>query len=303
LTLGYKSYHEGTQAMTRNLSREQILRDLDELKREYGDWSSNIPLPFGIWTRGDPGNPHTRLRRIVQAVADLSHKALHECRILDLGCFEGKFSIEFALHGAQTIGVEIREASIKKAIFCKEVLGLENLEFRQDDVRDICAESYGTFDVIICSGVLYHLPAIDAIGLAKIMHDMTNRLVVIDTHVALNPQEQVLHQNDEYWGRTVREHSDESTQEEKATRLWASWDNPTSFWFTRPSLINLISKVGFSSIYECFTPAHLNFGKPGIEHRDRCTFVALKGNVCVLNTSPLANILRENWPEQSLRYW
>ena len=54
-----------------------------------------------------------------------------------MGCEEGVFSIEFAQHGANTVGVEIREANIEKAKFCKDVLKLHNLEFRKDDVRNI----------------------------------------------------------------------------------------------------------------------------------------------------------------------
>jgi len=284
------------------LSREQIQRELNELKHQYGEWTYDIPLPYGIWTKGNLRIPHTRLKRIVQVVSDLSQKPISECRILDLGCLDGLFSIEFALHGADTIGVEIREANFKKALFCKEVLDLQNLEFRQDDVRNVSVESYGRFDAIICSGILYHLPAIDAINLVNTMYEMASRLIVIDTHVALEAKERILHDSGEYWGNLFREHADEDTAEEKANRLLTSADNPTSFWFTRPSLINILSKAGFSSIYECFAPAHLNFGDPGIEHQNRCTFVALKDSICKLKTSPVVNDLRENWPERSLEY-
>lgn len=283
-------------------SREQIQQGLNELRREYGDWTYDIPLPFDIWTKGNLRIPHTRLKRIVQVVSDLSQKPISECRILDLGCLDGMFSIEFALHGADTIGVEVREANIKKAMFCKEVLDLQNLDFRQDDVRNISVESYGRFDAIICSGILYHLPATDAINLIKTMYEMANRLIVIDTHVALESKERILHDSDEYWGTIFREHPDNATTEEKAKSLLSSADNSTSFWFTRPSLINILSKAGFSSIYECFVPAHMNFGKPGIEHQNRCTFVALKDYICELKTSPAANDLRENWPERSVTY-
>ncbi len=283
-------------------SKEQIQQGLEELKSKYGDWTYNILLPFDIWTKGNLRIPHTRLKRIIQVVNDLSRKPISECRVLDLGCLDGMFSIEFALHGADTIGVEIREANIKKAIFCKEVLDLQNLDFRQDDVRNLSVESYGRFDVIICSGILHHLPGVDAINLVKTMYEMVNRLIVIDNHVALEPKERILHEGVDYWGSIFREHSEKATAEEKAKSLWASADNPTSFWFTRPSLINLLSKTGFSSIYECFVPAHLNFGKPGIEHRNRCTFVALKDDICKLKTTSMANGLRENWPERSLTY-
>ena len=282
--------------------KEQIQQGLNELRGEYGEWNFDIPLPFGIWTKGNLRIPQTRLKRIVQVVRDLSLKPISECRILDLGCSDGMFSIEFALHGAKTIGVEIRDANIKKAICCKEVLDLKNLEFRQDDVRKVSVESYGRFDAIICSGIFYHLPAIDAINLAKTMYEMVNRLIVLDVRVALEPEKSVRYGGDKYWGTIFREHPNNATAEEKAKRLFYSADNTTSFWFTRPSLINLLTKVGFSSVYECFAPAHMNFGKPGIHHRDHLTFVALKNEICELKTSPAANGLRENFPEGSLTY-
>lgn len=284
------------------LSKESIQKQMEELKSEYGNWSFNIPLPFALWTNDELQLPHTRLKRIVQIVSDLSYKPLSECRILDLGCLDGMFSIEFAQQGAETIGVEIREANIKKAIFCKEVLGLQNLNFRQDDVRNISIKSDGKFDVIVCSGILYHLLAEDVINLIQTMFEMVSRVVVIDTHVALEPKKSILHDNNKYWGRTYREHSKSDTPAKKAKKLWASADNPESFWFTRPSLVNILSNTGFSSVYECFIPAHLNFGRPGIESKDRCTFVALKNESRQLKTSPKANSLKESWPERSLSY-
>ncbi len=283
-------------------SRESLEAAIREIKSEYGEWTYDIPLPFGVWTRGCLNIPHTRLKRILQIVSDLCGKPLAECRVLDLGCLDGIFSIEFASQGAQTIGVEIREANIKKAKFCKEILQLDNLEFRQDDVRNISVESYGYFDAIVCSGLLYHLPAADGARLIETMFAMTTKLVLIDTHVALKPMEHIVHDSEAYWGTTYVEHAPGASDKDKAEALWASADNDTSFWYTRPSLINLLEKTGFSSVYECFTPAHLNFRKPGLESKDRCTFVAVKGDICDLNTSPAANGLKEKWPENSLSY-
>ena len=198
--------------------------------------------------------------------------------------------------------MEVRDANIKKAIFCKEALGLQNLEFRQDDVRNISIESYGMFDVIVCSGILYHLPAMDAIRLIATMHAMVNRLVVIDTHIALETKEKITHEGHEYWGSIYREFAEDESAEHKAKALKASADNTTSFWFTRPSLTNILTRSGFSSVYECFAPAHLNFGQPGLEHLDRCTFVAVKNQISEIKNAPVVNRLREDWPEHSLTY-
>jgi 2-polyprenyl-3-methyl-5-hydroxy-6-metoxy-1,4-benzoquinol methylase len=298
---------QGTRELSRpTQSKKAIQERLDELKLKYGDWAYDIPLPHGIWTRGNLQKPHTRLKRIVQIANDLSTKPLSECRVLDLGCLDGIFSIEFALHGATTVGVEIREANIQKALFCKEVLELDNLDFRQDDVRNVSLESYGKFDVIVCSGILYHLPAFDAINLIKRMFEMGNRVVIIDTHVSLSPEEEILFEDNKYWGDHYREHPADAALEEKAKRLWSSIDNETSFWFTRSSLINIISKTGFFSVYECFTPTNfiptINFRNSGITAHDRCTFVAIKDNDCTINTSPATNKLWQAWPEHSLSY-
>jgi hypothetical protein len=282
--------------------KSALVESLRELARRYGEWTFDIPLPYGVWTKGNRQVPHTRLRRIVQVVSDLCAKPLSECRILDLACLDGLFSIEFAKHGAETVGVEIREANIKKAMFCKEALQLTNLTFRQDDVRNVSPESYGTFDAIICSGILYHLEARDVIELCRSMYNMVTRVVVIDTHVSLWPVTKVVDGDHEYLGRHIREHADGDTPDQKAKKLWASADNLTSFWFTRPSLVNLLTHAGFSSVYECFAPVHLNFGEAGLEHPDRCTFVAVKAPRCELVTSPSANSLKEKWPEGSLEY-
>jgi 2-polyprenyl-3-methyl-5-hydroxy-6-metoxy-1,4-benzoquinol methylase len=276
-------------------SKESIQTRLEELQSKYGNWTYDVSLPYGIWAKGVIEQPYTRLKRVVQMVSDLSNKPVSECRILDLGCLNGLFSIELAQHGASVVGIEIREANIQKALFCRDVLGLENLEFIKDDVRNISVEKYGRFDVIICSGILYHLPALDAIHLIQTMYQMVDRVVIIDTHTALEPLEKISHSNGTYWGSIYVEHAEDLTQEQKEKSLWASADNNTSFWFTRPSLINILSRAGFSSIHECFNPIH-------IQHPDRCTLAAIKGIDQRMFNSPQADYLQQEWPEKSLTY-
>lgn len=284
------------------MEKQEILNQLKVLKEKYGEWTYDIPLPHNIWTKGNLQRPHTRLKRLLQLTKDMLGKPISESRILDLGSLDGQFSIEFALHGAKTVGIEIREDNINKALFCKKVLELENLEFIQDDVRNISVETYGRFDAIICSGLLYHLLAPDVLKVLRKMHNMCDRVVIIDTHIALRKIEKYTEGENEYWGYSYKEHDAVNSQAEKAKRLWASWDNNQSFLFTRPSLINAMTKTGFSSVYECFTPAHMNFGKSGIQFQNRCTFVAVKGEEIDSITSPSSNTLDEKFPEGSLTY-
>src|SRR5918995_2947803 len=105
-------------------TKQELSDRVNRLIEEYGEWTYDIPLLHGVWTRSNEGVPHTRLKRVLQIAGDLSTKPLNACRILDLGCLDGQFSIEFALAGAEVIGVEVREANIQKALFAKEVLQL-----------------------------------------------------------------------------------------------------------------------------------------------------------------------------------
>ena len=119
----------------------------------------------------------------MQAIADLAPKPLDECRVLDLARLDGRYAIECALRARACSGIEAREASLAKANFAKDALGLSRLEFVRDDVWNLSVERYGEFDVIICSGILYHLDTPDVFHLIERTYEMARRLVVLDTHV------------------------------------------------------------------------------------------------------------------------
>lgn len=283
-------------------NKAEIEAGLSNHIQQHGEWLFNIPLPYNLSTRKGEDLPDTRLKRILQIASDVSCKPLSECRILDLGCLEGKYSIEFGLHGADVTGVEIRDTNIKRAIFLKEAYGLNNVTFSRDDVRNISAERHGQYDIIICSGILYHLPEPDVFSFVENIYDLTDRLAIIDTHISLNANMSASHAGKVYHGHLVAEHNTSDSREIVESRALASIDNRPSFIFSRPSLANLLQHVGFSSVYECFDPPHLNFGRPGLEHLDRCTFLAVKGQNCKLHTSPSADSLQEDWPEDGLSY-
>jgi SAM-dependent methyltransferase len=279
-------------------SSEERKARLTELTPGYGRWVRED----GAWTRS-PGNaPNTRLRRVLQTAGDLSARPLDSCRVLDLGCLDGQYSIEFALHGATVVGIDARESNLEQARGAAALLGLDTLEFVRDDARNISEERFGRFDVIVCSGLLYHLNSPDVFHLVERMHEMADNLVIIDTHVSLAPTGTETHRGRTYHGHHYREHRAGDAEEVKAGRALASWGNDTSFVMTRPSLVNLLSRTGFSSVLECLAPPHLNYGEPGLEHRDRCAFVAVKGTGLELYTSPAVNGLREDHPEDSLTY-
>lgn len=214
--------------------------------------------------------------------------------MLDLACLEGLYGIELARHGAEVVGIEGREANIEKARFAKDVLALDNLTFVQDDVRNLCAEKYGHFDVVLCLGILYHLDAPDVFHFVEKMAEVCRRLAVIDTHVGITPNRSFIYNSKEYSGWAFLEHRPGLSQEEKLKDAWASLDNDYSLWLTRPALFNLLTDSGFTSVYACHSPA-----VPG-QWTDRDTLAAIKGQRPeLLTTPPLNGMPEKRWDEKS----
>ena len=261
----------------------------------HGPWSAmGIDLPDGSNTR--LLEPDHRLRRILQLAADTLHKPLSECRVLDLACLEGHYAIEFALQGAEAVGIEIREANIAKAAFAADKLGLENIAFYQDDVRNLSPETYGQFDIIICSGILYHLTGPDAAGLIHAMRACCSGILLLDTYIATRQDLESEYGGKTYGGTLYIEHETGASDADKSRDLWASIDNETSFWFHRPALFELIWDAGFTSAAEVALPAH-----PGTSY-DRRTFLCVAGTPVQVKSSVAtqnAPMVRDPIPDPS----
>jgi SAM-dependent methyltransferase len=241
-----------------------------------------------------------RIRRVIQAVCDLASQSLAGLRILDLGCAHGGYAIEFARRGAQVVGIEAREAWLDQARRSKQDAGLTNVEFIQDDVRNLSKDKYGEFDIILCLGILYHLDAPDVFDFLIRMAEVCQNFSIIDTHVATTAELSREWRDRHYWGASYKEHKAGMTLQEKLKVMGASLDNEKSFWFTRSSLCNVLRHVGFTSVYECRNPVDNMYvdGKFKIFH-DRVTLAAIKGEPVTLYGGPQGGTpAEEDWPEK-----
>jgi hypothetical protein len=223
---------------------------------------------------------HFRLRRIIQTIGDMSVKPWHQLRILDLGSLEGLFALECALRGAAVVGIEGREANNARARVAAEAMKLSNVEFVTDDVRNLSKCKYGQFDVVICSGILYHLPGEDGCWFIRSIADVCTRLTIIDTHIGLRPSVPISWEGKKYYGTLYTEHSENDSPATKLGRTWSSLDNNTSFWITKPSLLNLLRDVGFTSVSEVLRPQSF------ADFSDQFTFAAIKGTSERIELSP-----------------
>jgi 2-polyprenyl-3-methyl-5-hydroxy-6-metoxy-1,4-benzoquinol methylase len=276
---------------------EQIVNRKQHVVEQYGEWTAhNIRLADNVYTISDQiRGDEVLARRVLQIVSDVLKNPLSTARILDLACLEGLYAIEFAQHGAQSVGVEIREENLAKARFAQEALALDNLTFVQDDVRNLNSEKYGHFDAVLCLGILYHLDAPDVFDFVHRLAEVCTRCLVIDTHISNTKEVSYKYGEREYWGRFFTEHEPDTTLAEREKSLWASIDNVKSFWLTRPSLFNLLAHAGFTSVYECYNPPVWQ------KFEDRCTLLAIKGEPQeVLSAPSLLAAASKDWSENSL---
>lgn len=265
------------------MDMQAIIDKKNEVITRHGPWTAhNIHLQDDIYTIA-PGivGDEVKLRRIVQCVFDLAGGTVEGLRILDLACNEGLYAIEFARHKAKCLAIEGREANIEKARYAKLALSLDNLEIVQDDVRNLSADKYGRFDVVLCLGLLYHLDVPDVFSFVERLGEVCRKICIVDTRITLRPRTRYTYNDKTYWGMKSEEHDPGDSKEKKMARLWASLDNNQAFWLSRATLYNVLSHAGFTTVYECNVPAEPE--KPV----DRITLVAIKGEACRLLNSPL----------------
>lgn len=272
------------------MTRDELIRRRDAIAAAHGPWvGHNIHLGQGVYTIGERvvGAENTA-RHLLELIGSMARKPLDQLRVLDLGCSEGLYSIEFGLHGAEVVGVEGRSDPLARARFAQETLGLANVRFEQGDARLVTEAQFGRFDIILNCGLLYHLDAADVFQILGNMAGMCDDLAIVETHYAQTVTERFEHDGEEYFGVSRREHEDGADLSTREKREWASLDNAYSFWFSKPSLVNAIARSGFATVSECLYPAVLSYG-------DRETFIAHKGENRALRAVPLPGIFEDRF--------
>lgn len=245
----------------------------------------NVVLADGSRTQPDKPELHEDLGEFKATLRTLA--ALFPDRepstvsIVDVGCLEGGYTFGFARAGYQTLGLEVRRVNYAKCQWIRERAGLENVAFVLDDARNL--DRHGEFDVVFCSGLLYHLD--DPAGFLRMVSDCTRRVLILNTHYStpdMPPdvvQRFALTEQVEYDGtpgRYYKEHEPGASPEEVELSVWASWGNVRSFWMDKRHLLQTLRDVGFDAVYEQFDFLADVATDSYIEDQSRSMFVAVK---------------------------
>lgn len=113
-------------------------------------WHHQIEVAPGIVT---PGVSNTSQRlEWYQLPKDLSGK-----RVLDIGCYEGFFTFECERRGAEVVAIDVLPLGPQSGFsLAHELLG-SRATFYHTSIYDLNPEQFGTFDLVLGLGVIYHL--------------------------------------------------------------------------------------------------------------------------------------------------
>lgn len=143
------------------------------------------------------------------------------------------------------MAIEGRQGNAARIRVAAEALAVEDrYELRVEDVRELSIERHGSFDVVLCLGVLDHLDVPDVFRLAEAVCAAAKRVAIVRTAIALRDDHSERRRGKVYYG----------TSYEEPEGNWSSIGNPQSFWLTKASLLNLLLDIGFTSVLEAVAP-------------------------------------------------
>ena len=263
------------------LGKQDLQEELDSIIQKYGPYTAhNLKLGAAIHTKNDKVNfDHFKLNRIKQILADLGCLQKGK-KLLDIASLESMFAIEFAMEGLEVTSVEGRRCNLEKGKFAAKALRLENIQFYLEDVNNITAEKYGEFDVILCMGILYHIPQEKYLSFLKKVTDCCKDLLIIDSFVSLRGGDVLEQDGIRYEGTSWREFEDTASEEEKEKNVHATLTDNVSFSMSKKSLIKYLGTLAFTSVSEVHIPFQPN------NPLDRITLVCRKATPVSLKVFP-----------------
>jgi hypothetical protein len=196
-----------------------------------------------------PDIHRTRLALMEGPVRAALSAAGPNATVIDLACNEGWFSHRVLEWGAsRVLGIDIRPQLIRRAELVRAHFEIppERFELRCADVFDLNASELGTFDVVLCLGLIYHLE--NPIGAMRLARALTRGVCVIESQLTRQEEAIVLGngQSDLY----------EESRASFAARVETDWEDNmlasaggvVSLTPNRAALLQGAAAVGFTEL-------------------------------------------------------
>ena len=168
-------------------------------------------------------------------------------RVLELGPLEGGHTYQLEQLGADSIlSIEANAEAYLKCLITKEITGLRNACFLYGDFTKYVASTTDTYDLIFCSGVLYHM--IDPIALIMAMGKISDKCFVwthyYDKKHYKGPKRSV-RSDPRYPG--VKLYVLNFDEQGMDSGTYFGGNRPISVWLSRGDILATFKKAGFSN--------------------------------------------------------
>lgn len=223
-----------------------------------GEWASAFPEPLSWVTAGRLGlfdDPRIAwCEKVLGPVAG--------ARVLELGPLEGGHTYALDRLGArEVVAVEANGRAYLKCLVVKELLGIPSARFLHGDavryVESELALDRGRFDLVVASGVLYHL--LDPVRALQLLTRATDRLLLWTMYYDADvvAESEVL--TAKFTGRTEQERAGfrhtlyrQEYQGSLAHRGFCGGSAATSAWLSRADILGALEHFGFEVVDTAF---------------------------------------------------
>ena len=142
------------------MDKKEIQTKVSNLSEDDG-WNCYFEFPHGVVTREEhidsPGYNLNKWPRLKSILDDIG---LENKTIVDIGCGDGYYVIEAAKAGAKyCLGTDIDELRIKRGLLAKELLEVDNVDFKS---VDLYKDKLDKFDIVMGLGLIHRVPDIDS---------------------------------------------------------------------------------------------------------------------------------------------
>ncbi|HSL18959.1 MAG TPA: DUF1698 domain-containing protein [Methylomirabilota bacterium] len=213
-----------------NLTFRQWIRQQVEAEKY---WFQKIRLFDDLLTPGW-SDPAVEKEPYFAVPEDLTGK-----RVLDIGCAEGYFSFLAERRGAaEVVAIDSFPDSVRRFNICRDALGSKATAYLCN-VYDLSERTFGTFDVVLFYGVLYHLRH-PLLALEKILGVCSGTMML----------QTLIHEDPALVGHSLakfypRGHQSGPAEEQDNEQFF----DPTIFWVpNRMCVVAMLDSVGFVDI-------------------------------------------------------
>jgi hypothetical protein len=139
-------------------------------------WSTALPPEFGVTAGSICAFNDSRIAWAAECFGSLEDKS-----VLELGPLEAGHTIHLERLGAKVTAIEANRLAFLRCLVVKEIVGLKRATFLLGDFIKWLENTAATYDLIVASGVLYHMS--DPLRLLDLISKRANA-VFLWTHYA-----------------------------------------------------------------------------------------------------------------------